>query len=109
MRDNKNKMTTHADDVGVWFIGDAISTIKPKEALPDGSTLVAETWNEPDYPGVRISLKKSDGADEAICFAEFNTTKPEGRQLCICAYARDIDEPVFYESYNDPGSPSPNI
>lgn len=82
---------------------------KLEKALPDGATLVAETWDEPEYPGIRISLKKPDGTDEFLCFAEFNTNKPDGRQLCVCAYSRDMDEPTYYESYNDPGSPSPNI
>jgi hypothetical protein len=85
---------------------------KPKhrleKPLPDGTILVAEPWNEPDYPGIRISLRTPDGADEFLCFAEFNSHKPKGRQLCVCAYARDIDEPVYYETYHDPGSPSPN-
>lgn len=80
-----------------------------EKPLPDGSTLVAETWNEPDYPGIRISMQKPDGTDEFLCFAEFNTTKPSGRQLCICAYAHDSDEPTYYESYTDPKPPSHNI
>ena len=82
---------------------------KLEKPLPDGLALIAEIWDDPDYPGIRISLKKPDGTDELLCFAEFNTIKPESRQLCICAYARDIDEPAYYESYSDPSSPSPNV
>lgn len=82
---------------------------KLEKSLPDGSTLVAETWDEPDFPGIRISLRKSDGTDDIICFVEFNTAKPEGEQLCICVYARDIDEPVYDESYTAAGSLSPNV
>jgi hypothetical protein len=112
-----------ADEDGVWFIGDsaipasesAIPDMNGEKSkhclekpLPDGTTLVAEPWDEPDYPGIRISLRAPGGADEFLCFSEFNSRKPEGRQLCVCAYASDTDEPVYYESYNDPGSPSPN-
>ena len=79
-----------------------------EKLLPDGLSLVAETWDEPDYPGIRIALQNPDGTNEVVCFAEFNTAKPDGRQLCVCAYSRDIDEPVYYESYSDPQPPSEN-
>jgi hypothetical protein len=77
--------------------------------LSDGTVLTAEVWHDTDYPGIRIYLHKPDGHDECLCFAEFNSNKPADMQLCICAYSRDIDEPAYYESYNAPGSPSPNI
>jgi hypothetical protein len=112
-----------ADEDGVWFIGAGAITASEsatpdmngenskrclEKPLPDGTILVAEPWDEPDYPGIRISLRTPGGADEFLCFSEFNSHKPEGRQLYVCAYARDTDEPVYYESYNDSGSPSPN-
>ena len=77
--------------------------------LPDESKLIAETWGDPEYPGIRISLQKPDGTVEILCFAEFNTTKPDGRQLCVCAYTSNIDEPAYYESYADSQPPSPNV
>ena len=79
-----------------------------KKELPDGTFLIAESWDEPDYPGIRISNKKLDGTEEFICFVEFNSAKPEGKQLCIAAYSQNIDEPAYYESYNDLGVPSIN-
>ena len=100
---------THADDEGVWFIGSGIGKPILTKELPDGTTLIAETWDEPDYPGIRTSLKKPDETDEVLCFAEYCVDKSEGRQLCVCAYTRDIDEPAYYECYSDPGSPSPNV
>ena len=81
---------------------------KLTKPLPDGTNLVAEIWNEPGYPGIRISLQKSDGTDEVICFAEFCTNKPKGRQLCVCVYSSENDEPAYYESYADPQPPSHN-
>ncbi len=102
---------TLADDAGVWFIssdsdkGDKQSITK---ALPNGRTLVAETWDEPDYPGIRISLRIPGAQDELICFAEHSSTKSAGKELCIAVYAQNHDDPVYYESYSDPQAPSPN-
>jgi hypothetical protein len=114
-------MLSRADEDGVWFIGDSIpsqESVSPKinntqercleKLLPDGTKLIVETWDEPDYPGMRLLLRNSACNEELLCFAEFNIYKPEGRQLCIAAYTRDVDEPVYYESYNDKGWPSPN-
>ena len=80
-----------------------------EKVLPDGSKLVAELWDEPEYPGIRISLKKPDETNEVICFAEYNSLKPDGRRLCISVYGDGLDEPVYYESYNDPQAPNPNV
>ncbi len=76
--------------------------------LPDGSRLVTTVCKEPAYPGVQINLQRPGEADLALCFAEFNTEKPDGMQLCICAYSHNLDEPAYYESYNAIGTPSPN-
>jgi hypothetical protein len=89
-------------------IGDA-AKIMIEQTLPDEKTLVAETWDDPEYPGVRVSLRVAGQPDELICFAEYNSTKPVGRELCIAAYSSGRDEPVYYESYADPGAPSPNV
>jgi len=78
-------------------------------ALPGGMLLIAETWNDPNYPGIRISLRVPDCGDELLCFAEYNSAKPEGKELCIAAYSFDQDDPAYYESYNDSGSVSPNV
>jgi hypothetical protein len=114
---------SRADEDGVWFIGDSAAPtsefVAPdmngesskrcfEKPLPDGTVLVAKPWDDPDYPGIRISLRTPGNADKFLCFAEFNSRKPKGRQLYIAAYTRDIDEPAYYESYNDKGSPSPN-
>jgi hypothetical protein len=79
-----------------------------EKLLPDGSVLFAESWDDPEHPSIRISLQKQDGTSEVICFAEFCTDKPEGKNLCICAYAHDNDEPAYYESYADPQPSSTN-
>jgi hypothetical protein len=79
-----------------------------QKPLPDGTILIAGLWDEPDYPGIRISLRKPDGADELLCFAEFCMNKPDGKRLCVCAYAHNLDEPAYYASYGDDASPRPN-
>jgi hypothetical protein len=88
-------------------LGGNMKTIMEKR-LPDGTSLIAENWDDPEYPGIRISIKNKDGSDELLCFAEYNTAKRGEGCLCICAYAKNTDEPVYYESYNNPGSPSLN-
>ncbi len=77
--------------------------------LPDGTKLVVEPWADEEYPGIRVYLKKPDGTDEVVCLVEYNTSKPEGKQLCIGAYAHDLDDLAYYESYNDSGTMSPNV
>lgn len=76
--------------------------------LPDGSELIAETWDEPEYPGIRISLRVDGRDGELLCFVEYSSSKPEGKNLCIAAYSADLDEPAYYESYSDPQPPSKN-
>ena len=98
---------TLADDEGVWFIGDLANIVK--QSLPDGTLLVAETEDDPEYPGIRISARIPGQLETLICFVEHNSAKPAGRELCIGAYSADQDEPAYYESYNDPGSVSPNV
>lgn len=77
--------------------------------LPDGTILIAETWDEPDYPGIRISLRVPGQSDELLCFAEHNIAKPAGRKLCLAAYSSNQDEPAYYESYGDPQQPGNNV
>lgn len=74
--------------------------------LPNGQVLAAELNNDPSYPGIQISLMGTgpDGTDETLCFAEFNTGRTDGKQLCICAYTADQDDPAYYASYHDPES-----
>ena len=79
------------------------------QALPSGMSLVAETWDDPDYPGIRISLRIPGSDDELLCFVEHNSVKPAGKELYIAAYAAGQDEPAYYESYCDPQLPSPNV
>ena len=67
--------------------------------LPDGTQLVAEAIDNPDYPGIEIQMMKTDGSMERLCFAEYNKDKPDNMKLCIGAYSEGIDEPVYYSSY----------
>jgi len=92
------KAGTHPDDMKFII----------EQALPGGTSLIAEVSDDPEYPGIQISLKTPGSDNVPICFAEYNSTKPAGKELCICAYAAEQDEPVYYESYSDPQTPSPN-
>ena len=100
---------TIADDEGVWFISSVTDPMFIEKALPDGTSLVAETWEDPEYPGIRISLRVPGSEDELLCFAEHNSGRPVGKELCVAAYASNQDDPAYYESYIDPQQPSPNI
>lgn len=104
-------MLTLADDGGVWFISscaDNDGRSRIIQPLPDGSALIAERWDEPDYPGIRISLRNPGEREELICFAEYNSTKTTGKELSIAVYALGQDDPVYYESYSEQQAPSPN-
>ena len=83
-----------------------METTNITKKLPNGMVLIAELNNDPDYPGIEISIKGTgtDNLDETICFVEFNSTKPENQELCTCVYTVDEDEPVYYASYNKPGN-----
>ena len=74
-----------------------------KQEMPNGTALTAELNNDPNYPGIQISLKGSgsDNTGETVCFVEFNTKKPKGKELCICAYTSGQDEPAYYAGYHD--------
>lgn len=69
--------------------------------LPDGSLLQAVVENNPEYPCIAIYLTRSGNPQsrEIICFAEYNSEKPKGHNICIGAYSVHDDEPTYYESY----------
>ena len=67
--------------------------------LPDGSLLAAKKIDDPDYPRIAIYLRGISGDDEILCFAELDRLKPKGQELCIGVYTADVDEPVYYGSY----------
>ena len=79
---------------------------RPQESvrltLPDGQILRAIVSKVPDYPSMNIQLEGPgpDALTENLCFAEFNTERPAGHQLCICAYTSGEDEPAYYKSYS---------
>lgn len=69
--------------------------------LPDGNTLRSIVSHDAEYPAIRIDLVRPSATThpEPICFAEYNPNRPEGHQLCICAYTEDNDDPDYYRSY----------
>ena len=80
-----------------------------EKALPNGMSFVVKANDDPCFPGVNIYLKQPDGNEDYISFAEFNSEKPDGRQICVGVYAHNIDEPAYYASYHDDSGPSENV
>ena len=80
-----------------------ISAYTIEKKLPDGSILIAQQKNDPNYPGIQISLKGSgsDDVDETMCFVEFNPEQEKGKELCVCVYKHNQDEPKYYTNYHD--------
>lgn len=68
--------------------------------LPDGRRLTARLVGDDIYPGIGIFSQNPDGNEELLCFAEHNTSKPEGLELCVAAYTETEEDVVYYASYN---------
>ena len=73
--------------------------------LPDGTSFFVEAGGDKNYPGVYIKLRQPNGIDALVCFAEFNSDKPDGKNICVGAYAANCDDPTYYASYHDDGLP----
>jgi hypothetical protein len=69
-------------------------------ALPDGTVLSAWANRADEYPSISISLIHKDGYEDQICFAEYNSNKPDGKEVHIGVYARKFEKPVYYDSFN---------
>lgn len=69
--------------------------------LPEGQTLRAVVSHDAEYPAVKIELEGPSAHmhPEPLCYVEHNPNRPEGHQLCICAYTADDDDPDYYKSY----------
>ncbi len=68
--------------------------------LPDGSYLRAVGYPHNDYPCIDIYW--DNGVNDPtypICFAEFNSDKPDGQQVCIGAYC-STEEDTQYSGFN---------
>ena len=69
-------------------------------SLPDGTTLRATAHCGTDYPAINIDRIDSDGEEDLVCFAEFNTERGDHGMLCIGAYQRDQEDTTYYEPYD---------
>ena len=69
--------------------------------LPDGKTLRAAVSHDAEYPSIRIELEGQGTKmnPEPLCFVEHNPNRPDGHQICICAYTESSDDPDYYKSY----------
>ena len=68
--------------------------------LPDGSYLRAVVYEDDHFPAINIYWNHDGGkASELLCFAEYNSERDEGAQVCIGAYVSDEDETQYYAPY----------
>lgn len=67
--------------------------------LPNGQSLKAVAFQQDDYPSINIYLCDQDGELELICFAEYNSEKTSGHQICIGAYQSDQEDTTYYAPY----------
>ena len=75
------------------------SPLEPTIALvlPDGSYLRAVVYEDDHFPAINIYWDHDGGkASELLCFAEYNSERDEGAQICIGTYASDEDETQYY-------------
>ena len=61
------------------------------------STVVYE---DDHFPAINIYWDHDGGkASELLCFAEYNSERSEGVQICIGTYVSDEDETQYYAPY----------
>ena len=78
------------------------SPLEPTIALvlPDGSYLRAVVYEDDHFPAINIYWDHDGGkASELLCFAEYNSERDEGAQVCIGTYVSDEDETQYYAPY----------
>ena len=69
-------------------------------ALPDGSYLRAVVYEDDHFPAINIYWDHDGGkASELLCFAEYNSERNEGAQVCIGTYVSGEDETKYYAPY----------
>ena len=52
------------------------------------------------FPAINIYWDHDGGkASELLCFAEYNSERAEGAQICIGTYVSDEDETQYYAPY----------
>ena len=60
-------------------------------ALPDGSYLRAVVYEDDHFPAINIYWDHDGGkASELLCFAEYNSERDEGAQVCIGTYVSKV-------------------
>lgn len=76
--------------------------------LPDGTALrvMVHKKSETSYPCVNIDLITVDGAENRVCFVEYNPEKEPGYELCAGVYCASRDDTVYYDSYCRDQEPS---
>ena len=69
-------------------------------ALPGGSYLRAVAYEDDHFPAINIYWNHDGGkASELLCFAEYNSERAKGAQICIGTSVSDEDETQYYAPY----------
>lgn len=69
-------------------------------SLPNGLVLEAVAIDDKAFPAINLYLLNKEGEREQIAFVEFNPERGSDGQVCIGAYADNLKDTVFYESYH---------
>lgn len=73
------------------------STTEIKVSLPNGKTMRAVAYQDDVNPAIDIYLGEKN--ENPLCFAEYNTDKPDGQNVCVCAYKESQEDSVYYAPY----------
>lgn len=68
-----------------------------KVSLPNGNVMRAVAFEDDVNPAIDIYLGKDN--EKPMCFAEYNTDKPDGQNVCVCAYKESQEDSVYYAPY----------
>ena len=75
------------------------SCLVKRIAACEGDTLIHKDEDD-HFPAINIYWDHDGGkASELLCFAEYNSERNEGAQVCIGTYVSDEDETQYYAPY----------
>lgn len=76
--------------------------------LPDGMALRVTVCKGDTNPCVNIDLVDASGGENRVCFAEYNSEKDPGQELCVGVYCASRNDTVYYGSYFRDQEPGDN-
>ena len=72
--------------------------------LPDGTVLLAECFDEDEYPSIHISWEsgrklKLGMKSELLCTVEYDTDRSHGHEVSVIAYQSHDEEPMYCKPF----------